>query len=293
VEHKVEMIKILVLCLISVVFSQNTNCSKIPIQGDSAFIDLGPIIGKELTWPIAFAEYKVSLCINTFSTCGQCNGPAGFCLYTSQGQDCIGQFSSADVLVDREGVELFYDNGDRATSGRVQIICDPDIELSTPTYGMNPAIITVRSKYACGSTPPPPVSDCKKILDTAGSGAHYDLSPIIGQQIFWKDPSSNFKVSVCANSYADCGTCDGPAGFCQYTNTWNDCVGQYSMAVGLPEGNGVDLFYDNGDFGNSGRVRFICDPTIDISLPAFTNPYLITVRSKYACLCHFVCVPPY
>jgi len=274
------------------VFGQNKDCRKITDAITGYTIDLGPIIGREVNWGDSFSKYKATICKDTYVDCGLCPGPAGICQYTEQWADCIGQFYSAITLVGGQGVELFYDGGDWGNVGRIRIECDPSIELSTPTYDTSAKNIKLRSKHACVSSPP--VTDCKKIFDSAGSGAWYDLSPIIGQQLFWKGPASNLKVGICVSNYSDCGTCDGPAGMCQYTNTWADCVGKYTMAVGLSDGTGVELFYDDGDFGNTGRVRIICDPDIAIGIPTYENsPYFITVRSKYACLCNFVCVPPY
>jgi len=274
------------------VFGQNKDCRKITDKISGGNIDLGPLIGREVTWGETFSTFKGTLCKDTYVDCGICGGPAGICQYTTPWTDCVGKFYSAEGLAGVEGVDLFYDSGDFGYTGHIRIECDPNIELSTPTYDTSPTQIKLRSKYACVSSPP--VTNCKKILDSAGSGTWYDLSPIIGQQLFWKDAISNLKVGICVSNYSDCGTCDGPAGMCQYTNTWSDCVGQYTMAVGLPDSKGVELFYDDGDFGNAGRVRIICDPNIAMGTPTYENsPYFITVRSKYACLCNFVCVPPY
>jgi len=282
---------ILFFCLISLVFGQNKDCEKIIDKVNGGTINLGPLIGREVTWVEgSFSQYKGTICKDPYTGCGTCGGPPGICQYTDFWSDCIGKFSSAEVIPGMDGVDLVYLGGDWGNMGRIRILCDPNIEISTPIYETTAKNITIRSKYACASAP---VTDCKKILDTAGSGAWYDLSPIIGQQLFWQDTIGNLKASICANNYSDCGLCEA-SGFCHYTNIWSDCVGKYSMAIGLPDGKGLELFYDHGDWGNAGRVRFICDPTVELSQPTYdTSSYFITVRSKYACLCNFVCVPPY
>jgi len=268
------------------------DCSNIP--GDNGYYDLTSIVGRELKLRDSFSTYDASICVDAYEWCGYCpKGAAGFCQYTDYWADGIGEFSFATGLPDDTGVELNYDNGDWGYVGRIRINCDPSVELSEPTYELNPKNMVVRSKHACIKHSPPPPSPCNKIPDAAGSGSFYDLGPIIGHQIFWKT-SSDFKASVCTNPYHDCGRCDGPAGFCLYSPTWSDCVGKFSLAVGLPDSNGVQLFYDNGDRGYSGRIHILCDHTVDgISEPTFEDPLIITVRSKYACLCQWVCVPPY
>jgi len=284
---------LIVLSLMTTLSNGQTDCTKIPdVSGSGKFFNLGPIDGKEFTWTDAFSTYKFTLCKNTYITCGKCGG-AGYCQFTDQWADCIGKFTRAVGLQESTGVELFYENGDWGYNARVKIICDPNVEFSNITVitGKN---VQISSKYACLSAPP--VTDCSKIPDTAGSGAFYDLTRIAGQQLFWaqtQTPQSSFKASVCANAFPDCGDCKG-AGICQYTSTWNDCIGKFVMAVGLLDGKGVDLFYDGGDFGYAGRIRILCDPTVDISVPSFdANPFYVTVRSKHACLCSMVCVPPY
>jgi len=291
----------MILSLLFSLFLLSTaqNCSY--IQTGNKYIDLTPLIGREITTKDSFSNYKATICINAYADCGSCNGPAGYCQYTDQWADCIGKFSAIILLTGGKiGVELLYDNGDWGNVGRVRIECDPTTEISNTTFDQNPKNMVIRSKYACPvdptpPTPPPPnVTDCKKIPDSSGSGAIYDLTPIIGRQIFWQNPQALYKASVCLDTWKDCGVCGGPAGFCQYTNTWAECVGKFSLAVGLPGSSGVELFYDNGDWGYSGRVRLLCDPTVEMSQPTFdTSPYFVTVRTKYACPCSWVCVPPY
>jgi len=270
-----------------------SDCSRVPSSiSPGKIFNLTAIVGRELNWSDSFSNYKVTICTNIYADCGSCGGPAGFCQYTTQWADCVGKFSTATPLANDEGVQLLYDDGDWGNVGRVKVICDPLVEFGTPTIDGNAKVIIVRSKHACLSLPPVD-ADCKKIPDTAGSGAFYNLSPLIGQQIFWTSPLSNLKASICTNSYPDCGDCAG-AGFCSYTNTWSDCVGKFTMAVGLPDSKGVELFYEKGDFGYAGRVKIICDPSVDISTPTYDqNPFYATIRSKYACLCSWVCIPPY
>jgi len=290
---------LLILSLLSVTLAQK-NCSHIiDLSGSGKYYNIGEIVGREFTWKDSFSDYKVSLCNDSYPNCGQCGGPAGFCQSTTFWDDCIGRFSSAQGFLrnGKEGVELIYDGGDFGNVGIVRIECDPTVNVTGPIDVSKPKNITLYSKYACLPSPPPPPppprSECTRILDSNGSGAFYNLSRIIGQQLFWNVQSfSNFKASICVDSYSDCGACGGPAGFCQYTNTWADCVGKFSMAVGLAGTEGVELFYDDGDWGHSGRIRIDCDPTVELSTPTYgSNPFHVRVSSKHACLCQWVCVP--
>jgi hypothetical protein len=284
---------ILVCCIINLSCGQN--CSSIPDAGGSGKVyNLTPIEGRELKMSDSFSSYKVTICMNNYTTCGRCGGPAGFCQYTENWSDCIGRFSMGVGIHNSTGVELLYDNGDWGNVGRVRVLCDPNVELSEPTAAPNPKTMQVYSKHACLSIPPP-VSDCGKIPDPSGSGSFYDLTAITGQQVFWQQPSTNynFKATICNNSYVDCGKCE-KSGMCRYNSQFNECLGKFDMALGLQDEQGVYLFYENGDFGNEGRIKVVCDPNVVLSIPTYdTNPQYITVRSKHACLCSWVCVPPY
>jgi len=285
---------LIVLGLLNLVSSQ-PDCTKISdVNGSGKLYNLGALIGKEFKWSDAFSSYKATICKNEYHDCGNCGGPAGFCQYTGTWADCIGTISNAFGLAGEMGVHLLYDNGDWGNIGSIKIICDPNVEFSNITIIQNYKNIQIYSKYACLNLPPPQ-SDCSRIPDTAGSGAIYDLSPILGHQLFWAEPSKNYnyKASICASTYTDCGKCEG-AGMCQYNNQFNDCVGRFNVALGIQDEQGVYLFYEDGDFGSEGRIKLVCDPTVVVSTPTYDeNPNYITVRSKHACLCSMVCVPPY
>jgi hypothetical protein len=287
---------LVLLCLFNLSCGQTTNCTRIlDTSGSGKVYNLAAIEGRELTWKDAFSNYKATICKNNYTTCGRCGPPpAGFCQYTDQWADCVGKFSIGVGMDNGTGVELLYDGGDWGNVGRIRILCDPNVELSEPTVITNAKYIQVFSKHACLSLPPP-VSGCGNIPDPSGSGAFYNLSPLTGQQIFWAQPSTNynFKATICNNSYVDCGKCQ-KSGMCRYNSQFNECLGKFQMAVGTEDEQGVYLFYEDGDFGNEGRIKIVCDPNVVLSTPTYdTNPQYVTVRSKYGCLCQWVCVPPY
>jgi len=132
--------------------------------------------------------------------------------------------------------------------------------------------------------------DCSFILDDGRVG-HYNLSAIVGKELLLRDNYSEYKTTICKNTYYDCGTCYGPAGFCQSTEFWADCIGVFTSVRGYQ--NVVELFYDNGDWGAYGRIRLFCDPNVDDIdglQPDGTNYKIMNARSKHACLvknCNF------
>jgi hypothetical protein len=274
-----------VLSLLSLVFGQD--CSNIKASTGYGVYDLSPLVDRLVEWKDSGLNYKATICSNAFTSDGI--NPSGFCQFTDRSSDCGGVFSQAVSLEDNTGVELFYDSGDKDVVGRIHVLCDDTVDdITVPTWSTNANFITVRSKYACLVYR---ASNCKKILDAAGSGSYYDLTPIIGRVVNWSYPLSNFRLSVCADSFPTCG-CGGASGFCEYTNTWSDCVGKFNIAVGLPNSLGVQLFYDTLE--NSGRVQIVCDSAVEFSAPTYgDNPKSITIRSKYACLCQWKCVAPF
>jgi len=276
-----------------------TGCSRIPDRsGSSKWYDLSALIGREFIWSDAFSFYKTTICKDTYTDCGRCGGPAGFCQWTSNWADCIGKFSLAIRLDDGTGVELLYDNGDWGNVGRVKILCDPNVEdVTEPEIDTNWKTIILYSKHAClvgPPEPPPPASDCESIKDP-GSSAVYNLFPLINHQIFWRQPVMDyfFKASICSNSFLDCKKCETGAGMCRYNSQGNDCIGKFDLGVGLSDQEGVDLFYDLSG-PSPGRIRILCDHDVSLSDPIYeTNPLHVTLRSKFACKCAWVCVTPY
>jgi len=128
--------------------------------------------------------------------------------------------------------------------------------------------------------------DCTKILDPS-SGEFYDLSPIIGKELTLSDSFSVFKATICKNTYTTCGACGGPAGYCQTTEFWADCIGTFSTAIAMQGAVGVELLYDNGDWGSVGRIKISCDPTAGdeaTNVKEQGNYKTMIVRSKHACL---------
>jgi len=276
-----------------------TDCSRIPQRsGSSNYYDLSAIIGREFILSDAFSFYKTSLCKNPYADCGRCGAPAGYCQWTENWADCIGKFSLVVGLEDKEGVELLYDGGDWGNVARVKIFCDPNVEdVSEPEYESNPKNMILYSKHGCiivGPPGPPPPADCEHIKDP-GSNAIYNLFPLINHQLFWSQPVMNyfFKASICSSTFLDCKNCDGGAGMCRYNAEGNACIGRFDLAVGLSDQEGVDLFYDHGA-PVPGRIRILCDHGVTLSDPLYsTNPLQVTVRSKFACKCTWVCVTPY
>jgi hypothetical protein len=125
--------------------------------------------------------------------------------------------------------------------------------------------------------------DCSRI--PIGNNQFYDISAVVGREFVLSDSFSFYKFTICTNTYADCGRCGGPAGYCQYTESWNDCLGKFSLAAPTTDKAGVDLLYDDGDWGNVGRVKIFCDPNVeDITEPvANPNPKSVLLYSKHAC----------
>jgi len=288
----------IVLCFLNLIHGQSnsTVCSRImDPSGSGKWYDLSALDGREFVLSDAFSFYKVSLCKDAYPDCGRCGAPAGYCQWTENWNDCIGKFTTANGLADVEGVTMLYDNGDWGNVGRVTIECDPEVEdVSEPVPSPNPKSIKLYSKHACLVGPTTPVSDCANIPDPSGSGAIYNLSPIVNHQLFWAQPAMDyfFKASICASSFLDCNNC-GIAGMCRYNTQGNDCIGRFDRAVGIADRDGVDLIYNSGG-ATPGRVRILCDPEVSLSNPTYdTDPLQVTVRSKYACKCSWVCVAPY
>jgi hypothetical protein len=124
---------------------------------------------------------------------------------------------------------------------------------------------------------------CKKIA--LPEGKFIDLTPVIGKELLIDDGTSKFKVSLCENKYSNCGTCGPVAGYCQTTPWFEDCIGIFTSAVPMPNNAGVELMYDNGDWGAIGRVKLMCNPdATELSTPkgeSFNK--IMIVDSKYAC----------
>jgi len=134
--------------------------------------------------------------------------------------------------------------------------------------------------------------DCGKIPDPDGSGMVYDLTSLIGTELTIADSFSTYKTKICQNDYTGCGACEaaccasGTAGYCQNTDFWADCVGKFSTAIGMEGAAGVELLYDNGDWGMVGRIKILCDPAAEQlgNLRPDGDPKTMIVNSKYACL---------
>jgi len=126
--------------------------------------------------------------------------------------------------------------------------------------------------------------DCSKI--PAGPGRFINLSAIVGVELTLKDSYSTYTATICKNTYASCGStpsCGGPAGYCQRTDFWADCIGVFTSLIVGPDY--VELLYTKGDWGNEGRIRLICDPKENnVSVPSGGNNYkFMNATSKYAC----------
>jgi len=127
------------------------------------------------------------------------------------------------------------------------------------------------------------IPDCSNIQGPAGSS--YDLSSIVGVELELSDTFSIYKAKICKNDYPDCGQC-GVAGYCQSNEFFTDCIGKFSIALGMVGTEGVELVYDQGDWGNIGRIYLLCDPTAHEITGLYQENYYKTfiARSKYACL---------
>jgi len=126
--------------------------------------------------------------------------------------------------------------------------------------------------------------DCSAIK--GASGDTVDLSALVGRELVLQDSFSTYKTTICKNTYSDCGTCSGPAGFCQSTEFWADCIGVFSTIVGPLPGGGVELMYENGDWGAYGKIKLNCDPNagdIDNLRPDGANYKIMIANSKHAC----------
>eukprot|EP01123_Difflugia_compressa_P014704 TRINITY_DN7925_c0_g1_i1.p1 TRINITY_DN7925_c0_g1~~TRINITY_DN7925_c0_g1_i1.p1 ORF type:complete len:227 (-),score=18.70 TRINITY_DN7925_c0_g1_i1:31-711(-) len=133
--------------------------------------------------------------------------------------------------------------------------------------------------------------DCARVVDPAGSGKIYDLSPIIGNELTMEDSYSQYTISICKNPYG-CGNCGGQAGYCQITEFWQDCVGVFSSISGMTSTEGVEIMYDKGDWNSIGRVKLTCDPSADgvkNVRPDNNNYRVLLGESKYACLVCSTC----
>jgi len=129
--------------------------------------------------------------------------------------------------------------------------------------------------------------DCSLITDPSGSGMHYDLSSLVGKELMLSDQFSEFKATICKNTY-ECGQClPGPAGYCQTTEFWQDCIGMFSTIIPMQGSEGVELLYDNGDWGSVGRIKLLCDPSagdeaLNVKAEG-TNFKTMVAASKHAC----------
>jgi len=95
---------------------------------------------------------------------------------------------------------------------------------------------------------------------TAPTGETYNIESIVGQ-IAWSGAGvPNYKISICSNSVPECGLCPN-AGYCEFDAVFSNCFGTFGFAEGLPNGVGVQLTYAGGEFGHTGIVQLVCDPS--------------------------------
>jgi len=74
--------------------------------------------------------------------------------------------------------------------------------------------------------------------------------------------SGTLSVSLCSNGVGiPCGGCFHPGSCFARTATNKVCDGLFNNSIGLPNGQGVQLNYIDGDFGYSTKVILYCDPT--------------------------------
>jgi len=123
--------------------------------------------------------------------------------------------------------------------------------------------------------------DCANIASVGGM--KFDLSPVLGKELSTTDGFSNYQITVCKDALK-CGNCPN-AGFCQTNEFFNDCMGKFSGASATVDGKGLTIYYDGGDFGNSGQLRLNCKPdAVEFENIQGQNFYKVIVAdSKYAC----------
>eukprot|EP01125_Pyxidicula_operculata_P002452 TRINITY_DN12314_c0_g1_i1.p1 TRINITY_DN12314_c0_g1~~TRINITY_DN12314_c0_g1_i1.p1 ORF type:complete len:221 (+),score=36.00 TRINITY_DN12314_c0_g1_i1:56-718(+) len=102
--------------------------------------------------------------------------------------------------------------------------------------------------------------DCSRI--EGKDGKYFDLSSVIGQELAVQDGFSTFKATICQNPY-QCGDCGPTSGYCETSQWWEDCIGIFTSAAAIADMTGVELMYDNGDWGSFGRVKILCNPDAD------------------------------
>jgi len=112
----------------------------------------------------------------------------------------------------------------------------------------------------------------------------YDLTPVIGEILKVNDGFLDYISSVCADALK-CGNC-AQAGYCQTNQFFNDCMGKFSDVKPFANGTlGVRIFYNGGDFGNTGQIHLKCNPQADTFMNIRGEEYykIISAEIKYAC----------
>jgi len=137
-------------------------------------------------------------------------------------------------------------------------------------------------------------SDCSNISDPRGVGSRYNIAALVGKKISATDGFSLYNVTICENNITNCGNCGtnreccsgGSPGFCQSNPFFADCLGKFSKVNGLSSTDGVELIYDNGDFGLTGSLKIYCDPNVDdianVRFENFTYSNVLA-SSRHAC----------
>jgi len=122
----------------------------------------------------------------------------------------------------------------------------------------------------------------------------YNLSPL--QQhgaisVLDVDGHWKYSITICENN-VPCGPDCPEAGYCQEStaNQMSYCVGKWNGKVTAKSGgSGVELLYDNGSTGRTGRVFIKCDPNGPlVGNPVAFSPseitgYTINFTSSAAC----------
>jgi len=128
-------------------------------------------------------------------------------------------------------------------------------------------------------------SDIKSV-----TGDIYNVNSISSRQVdFANGDEDLYKASICTNGVGSCGGC-AAAGMCQIYLGVDLCYGTFIGAMGMPQGQGVELSYNGGDLGHSGIVRLICDPsgpplstTVKQMLGPVLGQSILEVKSSAAC----------
>jgi len=95
---------------------------------------------------------------------------------------------------------------------------------------------------------------------TSDTGDIYNVLAMNGTLLTYmgREDYPHWNVSLGQTAISHCGLCTS-AGFCEYEESWSNCVGEWFGAVGLPQGEGVELSYHRGEFSRVGVVRISCD----------------------------------